>query len=398
MIPFNSLKSAKKSLKPSFSRFFLSFLFICQAFFSHAQWETIHGFEKDWVVYLPAWNAFLPYNPTKHSAFKSKSIQINPDDYPKGFLIIQVDQDMNLFLNGVLQRKLQAHKVVSLRLDSLSKLHERNPLLTFTFYHPSLVGLPQNIHIERFRRSGKVTQTDFFNFKNRKTSTFYTFFTYSFLSLLILLAVLFSLFPKYFYTYFRFSDWLRWGEFKEEVIAKTPFALPNFILVLILSLTVGYLSFLNGMNQPNPNAIFENSNQDRVFGDILLFIGSKAGIAFILFFGRYIVYLIFSSLFRLTDLAEMHFFKSLQTNIQFFCVLFLIFGLSALNYGPLFRQDLSLISSLTNAFFLIRAFYFFQIFRKKFRNNQISLLAYLVIIEGQVFFYGIRELLFPEFM
>ncbi len=398
MTPFNLKRSAKKLLRPLFSRSFLCGLLTSLFLAAQAQWETINTLEKDWLIFQPSWNAFLPYIPSNHYTFKSKSVQINPEAYPNGYLKINVNQELDLFVNGILQQKIIPNQVFFLNLDSLKKLNLKIPLLTFTFYHGSLVGIPKNISIERLRRSRKVASADFLNFKNRNTSTFQNFFTFSMLSLLCLIAVLFSVFPKYFNAYFRFSDWLYWGEFKDEVIAKTPFAFPNFIVILILSLSVAYLSFLNGLTHQTRDTFFNNPENYQVFVDVLLFLITKAGIAFALFAGRYFIYRIFSSLFRLTDLAEMYFFKSLQTNIQFFILLFLIFGLYAVYYGPLFFQNVGLISNLIYAFLCLRALYFFQIFRKKFRNNQISFLAYLIIIEGQVFLFGIRELIILEYM
>jgi hypothetical protein len=66
--------------------------------------------------------------------------------------------------------------------------------------------------------------------------------------------------------------------------------------------------------------------------------------------------------------------------------------------GPVFINNLSWIKMAVNIYFLLRAVYFFIIFKKHFKFNSLSLIAYLAIIEGQVLLFGIRELIFPEFM
>jgi hypothetical protein len=66
--------------------------------------------------------------------------------------------------------------------------------------------------------------------------------------------------------------------------------------------------------------------------------------------------------------------------------------------GPAFVNNLNWIRTAVDVYFLFRAVYFFIIFKKHFKVNPLSLIAYLAIIEGQVLLFGIRELIFPEFM
>jgi hypothetical protein len=107
---------------------------------------------------------------------------------------------------------------------------------------------------------------------------------------------------------------------------------------------------------------------------------------------------LFTNLFRLSQVAEAHYFKSLQTNFQFFTGLFLIISLYSLYEGPLVPIDLSLISDVITVYFVVRSFYLFQVLRRSFPVNQLSLLAYLILMEGQVLVFGLRELIFPEYM
>ena len=91
MIPFLRKKSAKQLVcKQLFSSFFLFFLFTSLTFSTRAEWQNIHSFEKEWLVYQPSWKAFLPYISSRHFNFKSKSVLINPSDFPKGYLKIEI--------------------------------------------------------------------------------------------------------------------------------------------------------------------------------------------------------------------------------------------------------------------------------------------------------------------
>jgi hypothetical protein len=64
----------------------------------------------------------------------------------------------------------------------------------------------------------------------------------------------------------------------------------------------------------------------------------------------------------------------------------------------MYPVNLTYISYVITAYFVIRAIYFFQVFRRSYQVNQLSLLAYLVLMEGQVMVFGLRELIFPEYM
>lgn len=398
MIPFLRKKSAKQLVcKQLFSRFFLFFLFVTLTFSSRAEWQTIHSFEKEWLVFQPSWKAFLPYISTRHFNYKSKSVLINPTDFPKGYLKIEASNNYTLFLNGVFCRKITQGTLIRMNLDSLSRKQRLADRFVLTFYGDELNGLPQQVFIEQDVESGKISISDPFEMKVREGSGINNFFALTMLSLLSLLGFLYSFFPKYFHSYFRFSDWLSW-EIKDVNIAKMPFAFPNLVVIFILSLVTAYLAYFNSLLQTLNQTFTLGSSMTEIFSEAFLFIGTKTILAFVIFSLRFFMYQIFCSLFKLDNLASIHFFKSIQTNIQFFTLLIFSILIYSVYMGPIFVNNLYWISTAVDVYFLIRAIYFFIIFKKHFKFNPLSLLAYLAIIEGQVLLFGIRELIFPEFM
>jgi hypothetical protein len=398
MIPFLLKKSVRQLVcKQLFSRFFLFFLFVTLTFSSRAEWQTIHSFEKEWLVFQPSWKAFLPYISTRHFNYKSKSVLINPTDFPKGYLKIEASNNYTLFLNGVFCRKITQGTLIRMNLDSLSRKQPLADRFVLTFYGNELNGLPQQVFIEQNVERGKITISDTFEMKVREGSGINNFFALAILSLLSLLGFLYSFFPKYFHSYFRFSDWLSW-EIKDVNIAKMPFAFPNLVVIFILSLVTAYLAYFNGLLQTLNQTFTLGSSMTEIFSEAFLFIGTKTIVAFAIFSLRFFMYQIFCSLFKLDNLASIHFFKSIQTNIQFFTLLIFSILIYSVYMGPIFVNNLYWISTAVDVYFLIRAIYFFIIFKKHFKFNPLSLLAYLAIIEGQVLLFGIRELIFPEFM
>lgn len=398
MIPFLAKKSVKQFVsKQLFNRFFLFFIFFSPAFNAPAEWQTVHTFEKEWLVYQPISKAFLPYISTRHFGFRSKSVIISPSFFPQAYLKIDPSEDYTLFINGVYSRKLPKGSLIRLRLDSLAKKQILSDRFVLSFYGETLNGIPQKISIEQNLEKGGVAAPPLLGLKMREISVFNNFFAIAILSLLSLIGFLYSFFPKYFFSYFRFSDWLQL-EIKDVVIAKMPFAFPNLIVIFILSLITSYLAYYHGLFHAVTQSIFLNTNTSAELSDALIFIGSKVVFAFFLFVLRLFMYQLFALIFKLDNLAEIHFFKSIQTNIQFFSVLIFFALVYSVYMGPNFTDHLMWISISVDLYFLFRAIYFFVIFKKHFKFNSLSLFAYLAIIEGQVLLFGMRELIFPEFM
>jgi hypothetical protein len=367
------------------------------AFSSKAEWQKVHSFDKEWLVFQPIWKAFLPYISTRHFNFKSKSVLINPADFPKGYLKIEASKNYTLFINGVFCRKITQGALIRMNLDSLGRKEPIADRFVLTFYGDELNGLPQQVFIEQNVEKEKMSFLNSSGIKVREVSGINNFFALAMLSVLSLIGFLYSFFPKYFHSYFRFSDWLSWG-IKEVNIAKIPFAFPNLFVIFILSIVTAYLAYFNGLLQVLNQTFTLGSSTAEIFKESFLFIGTKTVVAFILFVLRFFIYQMFCSLFKLDNLASMHFFKSIQTNMQFFTLFILIILIYSVYMGPVFVDNLYWIKTAFYSYFLIRAIYFFIIFKKHFKFNPISLFAYLAITEGQVLLFGIRKLIFPEFM
>lgn len=387
MIPF-FLKSAHLiPLRKTMSRFFLLAL-VLLAGNSQAAWKKVYSFERDWLVYQEAWKSFLPYVSSKHYTYHSKSLELHPADFPKAYLAIYPKENYHLFLQGTLFKALKKGETYRLPLDSL-----QNKVI-LTVYAESLEGLPGDFLIERDEPVSAQEKADFFSLETRSGSVYSNFFLLSFLTVICCLGLLYAAYPRVFSSFFRYSDWIRW-EVKDEVWMRRPFALPNLLVLFTLSLLTSCLAFLTGMKTGIKEEFFSNPENFVKVWPSLLFIFSKLGLSFLLFISRYFVYYLFTDLFKLKGLANVHYFKSLQTNLQFFLALFAVLSFYAVYLGPAATIDFRICSYVVDAYFILRFIYFFQSFRRSFSYNQLFLFTYLVLIEGQIILFGIRELIFP---
>jgi hypothetical protein len=390
MIPFLFKSAHMLPSRKTMSRFFLwALLFLSGT--SQAAWKKVYSFERDWLVYQEAWKSFLPYVSSKHYNYHSKSLELHPEDFPKAYLAISPTENYHLFLQGTLFMALKKGETYRFPLDRFKSKD------ILTVYSENLEGLPKDFSLERDEKVVTVAKADFFSLETRYGSSYSNFFLLSLLSVMTCLAILFAAYPRVFSSFYRFSDWIRW-EVKDEVWMRRPFALPNLLALFTLSLITSCLAYLIGFKTAQKEEFFSNADNFVTILPSIGYIFSKLALSFALFISRFFVYYLFTDLFKLKGLANVHYFKSMQTNLQFFTVLFAVLCFYAVYVGPATTIDFTYFLYLVDFYFAFRFIYFFQSFQRSFSYPRLFLFIYLLIIEGQIILFGIRELIFPTYI
>ena len=390
MIPFLFKSAHMLPSRKTMSRFFLwALLFLSGT--SQAAWKKVYSFERDWLVYQEAWKSFLPYVSSKHYNYHSKSLELHPEDFPKAYLAISPTENYHLFLQGTLFMALKKGETYRFPLDRFKSKD------ILTVYSENLEGLPKDFSLERDEKVVTVAKADFFSLETRYGSSYSNFFLLSLLSVMTCLAILFAAYPRVFSSFYRFSDWIRW-EVKDEVWMRRPFALPNLLALFTLSLITSCLAYLIGFKTAQKEEFFSNADNFVTILPSIGYIFSKLALSFTLFISRFFVYYLFTDLFKLKGLANVHYFKSMQTNLQFFTVLFAVLCFYAVYVGPATTIDFTYFLYLVDFYFAFRFIYFFQSFQRSFSYPRLFLFIYLLIIEGQIILFGIRELIFPTYI
>jgi len=390
MIPFLSKSAHMLPSRKTMSRFFLWALLLLSGT-SQAAWKRVYSFERDWLVYQEAWKSFLPYVSSKHYNYHSKSLELHPEDFPKAYLAISPTENYHLFLQGTLFMALKKGETYRFPLDRFKSKD------ILTVYSENLEGLPKDFRLERDEEVAKVAKADFFSLETRYGAPFSNFFILSLLTVMACLAILFAAYPRVFSSFYRFSDWIRW-EVKDEVWMRRPFALPNLLALFTLSLITSCLAYLIGFKSAQKEEFFSNADNFVTILPSIGFIFSKLALSFALFISRFFVYYLFTDLFKLKGLANVHYFKSMQTNLQFFTVLFAVLCFYAVYVGPAIPIDFTYFLYIVDFYFAFRFIYFFQSFQRSFSYPRLFLFIYLLIIEGQIILFGIRELIFPSYI
>ena len=287
MIPFIKKSASFHALVLRWSRFFLwAFLFTTSA--QAAVWKPLHSIEKEWLVYQSSWNSFLPYIPSQHYAYHSKSIQLSNREYYQAYLTIKPKETYHLFIDGAFQSKLEKGELIRFSLDSLLKEHHKEQVIA-TFYSSTLEGLPGELSIDKKFDQVIAQNREVQLFLNRASGVYTHFFTLGFLAILAFLGLLFAGFNRYFQVYFRFSDWVNW-ESKENAIVKSPFSLANLYVLFILSFLIALMAFYNGITYRSGDAFFVNEENYSTLMPSLWFIFSRTLLAYLIFIIQYFIY------------------------------------------------------------------------------------------------------------
>lgn len=370
---------------------------ISSALQAENHWVPNGDVSKKWFIYSYNWKTFLPYIPSKHFSYQSKSLLFERQKNYGFFLRIEPKEDFHLFVNGVYQRIYQADQLYLLNVDSLVQRYPNSKYVVFTLYNKQLRGLPDKVSQVIQSTIDHQEADGLLSVFSRPSTVLDNFFFIGALLVVFLFALIYRYFPRNFSFFFRFGDWLSFT-YKEDAVVKTIFSFPNMIMLVCLSLLTGYLAFYHSYIDPSESEILKLGGDEVLWKDAVGFILTKSSLAFVLFLGRYLVYVIFTNLFKFEMLATPHFLKSIQTNVQFFSVLFIVLFFMYFIGGPTLHPDINLISILVNVYFLIRMIYFFFLFKKSFHLNNLTLMAYLLFMEGQVVIFGIRQLIFPNYI
>lgn len=374
--------------------FLLLFLF---SFGTKAEKQLLpfKDFREDWLVYDANKELFLPYIPSLHLNYQSKSIIIQKNQFFNSFLQFNTKMEFDLFVNGTYYKKIPATfakpEKELLSIDQLKKEFPSNQLV-LTLYNPNLHGLPEGINLVKYREVSKNLE-----FNSRYGVNVPNILSISLLIIIIYLIFIQNNFRNSFINYFSFQDWVLFSN-KNPIIYNSPFDLPNFSFLIILSIIVSLLTLNNQYFLSKELMSAQQLNQTFQNYSIIWSLIKYFGIALVLFGTRYIIYFLIGSILNIPKIVKLHYFKNLQTNFQFYFLAFLVFLILIIVNGPNSRLNIELFQVSVGIFYLIRAVYYYFYFRKNLEIPNFILIGYLLLTEGQIGFFGIRSLLFNQFV
>ncbi len=349
---------------------------------------------QDWMVYDEKAEIFVPYLPSFHLNHVSKSLIIQRNQYLNSYLSLKNKISYELFVNGIYYKDFPPlnYSQEEPNLISLNQLKREFPgkQLVLTFFSEELSGIPENIQLVQYREVVNIKQ----NLKRTSNYLNYTMIAGLF-GILLYLVFLRVNFPTNFKAYFSLRDWFSLSN-RHLLVYNSAFDFPNLSILIILSILFGFISVNNQYHLSLNYISAQQINQNFQVGGMLWLVFKATGIGFFLFVTRWPVYFVVARVLNIRRITNFHYFKNLQTNFQFYFISFIVFILLSIYHGNNTQMNIDLYLYCVNGFYLVRAIYYYFLFRKNLEINVLTTLAYLLLTEGQIALFGVRIILFND--
>lgn len=358
-----------------------------------SQYYPVHSFQDDFQVFDAATQAYVPYIPELHATQTALSAYVDLESNRHYKLLLSTPDDGYLFVNAALRKNLRAGMWQVLDIDSLFRVYRRPEIFLTLYGSPGIAG--KQLYIAYPRSAAQkviVLRDDNLSVRPRPVSIYTNFLSIGLLTVLAFFAFLFSLQHRAFERFFSLRDLLSVRAQEESFLIGRPLSSINLLFTLGLSLLISYLTML------------VQSHNVSVFSGRLLLprltqwggVGSEyvllTVITFGVLIGKYVLIDVISGLYKLHEIANVHFFKVLQSSLLFFTALALVMLVVAYNIDLTDWSERALLFPLIG-FYTARVALLYVVVRASEPIKNLYLFSYLCIVELIPLIIGLRFIL-----
>ncbi len=353
--------------------------------------STVHDFTDDWQVFDPAAKTYVPYLPELHAKEPAVSAFVDLESNRSYTLLIQSDRDGYLFFDAALRRKLPAGVWQVLSIDSLFR-HYRQPQLFVTLYGAAgtagkhlLIGHKKSVG----QPVAQLLPEDNLSVRPVPRSAYTDFLGLGLLFLLANGALLIAANQRAFKRFFDWRDMITLRVRDEAFLINKPFSGISLLFVLHLSFLLAYLLLFAQSQGLDLYGVRTVLPVDPDLTALLLgFVGLSLTI-FLLYIGKYFALFAMGQLYRADNVANIHFFKLIQSSLLFFTGLVL---LSAILAGNLSSTDWLSVSILIpiGLFYVARLGLLYLTIAGLGSLKNLYLISYLCLVELIPLIIGLR--------
>ncbi|MEZ4905404.1 MAG: DUF4271 domain-containing protein [Spirosomataceae bacterium] len=347
---------------------------------------------QEWLIYDQNEKNYVPYIPERHNNQLAINTLIDLESNRHYDLLIYVEKENYLFLNGSLQENLQAGVWRVLPLDSLFQIYRR-PELMLTLYGTS--GQTGKIVLIGHKKAAiekqiVIEEESFLNLKPREDIEMSNFFILGMLLLIASAAFLYRGYPRTFDRFYSVIDLFQINIRDESFLINKPFSRTNLLFVGLLSLEFGYIYLFIQDKQYNLFSSKELLLTGQSLSDAWLNYFKIAFFSFFLLISKYFSLYILSVLYRLQGAANVHYFKIIQSSLLFYSGMivltsfasFYIFDWSSLIHTMLIIPGI--------IFYVARVVLIFFTISNTTTVKSLYLISYLCIVELIPLIIGVR--------
>ena len=350
----------------------------------------VHDFQQEFVIYDEAFKTYVPFIAEQHSTENALSASVDIESNRHYKLLIQSKKEGFLFIDAALRRKCPAGRWLVLDIDSLYRLY-RKPQLFVTLYGPPspdnwqvIIGYPRAAASQTIRLND-----DLLSVQPRNISPYGNFFSAGLLFLLATHAFLYTYFWRGFQLFYNPVNLVRLISPDESFVVNRPLSRISLAFTLNLSFMLAFLF----MYVQHRNVYLFGSGgllpQQQTFLWLLVTYGLFSLVAFTLLIGKYLLIAAVGSLYKFEALVNLHYFKVIQSSLQFTTVLvFLVTATSP--YASLTDTPVSYVLIPFVSFYLGRLAWLYLTFVRLMPVKNLYLFSYLCIVELIPLVVGIR--------
>jgi hypothetical protein len=356
------------------------------------QYFLVKDLSQEWLVYDQREKEYIPYVPEQHNTQLSINTIIDLESNLHYELLIFVEKDNYLFFNGSLRENLKAGTWRVMRIDSLYNIY-RSPQLMITLYGtPGQVGKTVLIGHRKAAIEKLITieEQSFLNLKPREEAVMSDFFVIGMLLLIVFATYLFNGYSRAFERAYSVSDLFQVNIRDESFLINKPFSRVNLLFVGFLSLQLGYLYLFTQDKQYNLFSSKELLLTGQSLSDAWFNYFKIALICFAFLVGKYFSLYILGTLYRLEGIANIHYFKIIQSSLLFYTTLLLLTSLASFyvfDWSSLVRPFIIIPGII---FYVLRVILIFFTISNSTTVKSLYLISYLCIVELIPLIIGVR--------
>ena len=356
------------------------------------QYFLVKNLAQDWLVYDQREKEYVPYVAEQHGNQLSVNTLVDLESNLHYELLLYVEKNNYLFLNGSLQENLKAGSWRVMKIDSLYKIFRRPQLMITIYGTPGQAGKDVIIVHRKAAVEKLITieEESFLNLKPREQASIANFFILGILLLFTFAAFLFNTSPRAFNRIYSLPDLFQMDFRDDSFMINKPFSRTNILFVVLLSLELAYLYLFTQDKEYNLFSSKELLATGQAFSDTWLNYLKIAFICFLGFIGKYVGLYILGTLYRLEGVANMHYFKVLQSSLLFFTALILLASVASfyiVDWSPIIR---SVLIIPVIVFYVFRTILIFFTISNSTTVKNLYLISYLCIVELIPIIIGVR--------
>lgn len=355
----------------------------------NSQHEVIKDLNREWVT-VDESNRYVPYIDKSMADVPLVGISLKLSKYSGNQLLVCMPSGSALLIEKKLVSYHNEDSYVKMDIDSLSQVYDKETLFV-TVYQPA----------KKFEEVGMWVVQPLSDYEalainaiyERKTSALNDFFAVGILILLVLYAIVINQYPKIFSNLFSlskaFSLRVREDNSRIRLINEAYIVFLIQHCILLAFLFIIFISTTDLITLEVPYLDFQPGN----FTDYMLLWGKLVLVVFAIIWLKYIIVMLFGSLFRLRQLRYLHMLDYMRMSLVYGAVLFalLIVVFAGIGYYQSNYIDVLIYLFIGLAALRVIILYFRLFSSASFRN--MYLISYLCVAEVIPLLVGLEVLI-----